>query len=101
ITMAGQGLVNRVVNNLVNKMVQPARTRRSDVHAGTPAHRLQSLQNGDVLHVVTTLSLLAPCSAVVVRQRSSGDVETPRQPRGLRRAGASKVGIQKNSTVTP
>ena len=77
VTAAGQRLINRVVNNLVDEMMKAARTRGSDVHAGTLADGLEPLEDRDVLCVITGLLLWAP-SAVVVSQRSSDDIETPR-----------------------
>ncbi len=100
VTVAGQRLINRVVNNLVDEVMKAARTRGPDVHAGTLANRLESLEDGDVLCVVTCLLLWAP-SAVVVSQRSSDDIETPRDRASVWRAGASKAGVQNNSTATP
>jgi hypothetical protein len=42
-------LVDRVVNNLVNEVMEPARPGRADIHAGTLPDRLKSLKDGDVL----------------------------------------------------
>jgi hypothetical protein len=52
IAMAGEGLVDRVVNDLVNQMVKAARAGRADVHAGALANRLQALEDGDVLGAI-------------------------------------------------
>ena len=46
-------LVDGVVDHLVDEMVEPARTRRADVHPRSQANRLEALENGDVLGVVT------------------------------------------------
>ena len=44
-----EGLVDRVVDDLVDQVVQPARTGRTDVHPRPFAHRLEAFENGDVL----------------------------------------------------
>src|SRR6202034_4150842 len=41
---ARQGLVHRVVHNLVDQVVQPALSGRSDVHAGTLTDSLKALE---------------------------------------------------------
>jgi hypothetical protein len=52
VAVTGQGLVDGVVDDLVDKVVKPARARGTDVHAGTLAHRFQSLEDGDVLGAI-------------------------------------------------
>ncbi len=42
-------LVDGVVDHLVDEMVETAEARRTDVHPGPEPHRLEPLQNGDVL----------------------------------------------------
>ena len=64
VVAAGQRLVDRVVDDLVDEVVQAARAGRADVHAGTLADRLETLQDGDVLGVITRFRLLVV--AVVV-----------------------------------
>ena len=49
---AGQRLVHGVVDDLVHQMMQAARTGGSDVHAGALAHRLETLEDLDVLGTV-------------------------------------------------
>ena len=53
VAVAGQRLVDRVVDNLVDEVVQAARPGRADVHARALADRLEALEDGDVLGVVT------------------------------------------------
>jgi hypothetical protein len=48
----GQSLVDRVVDDLIHEVVQPHHAGRADVHARALAHRLEALENGDVLRVV-------------------------------------------------
>jgi hypothetical protein len=76
--MSGERLVHRVVNDLVDQMVEPAGTGRADVHPRASANGLESLQNRDVLGVITALLLISARSAITVCQRSSDDIETPR-----------------------
>ena len=52
---AREGLVDRVVDDLVDEVVEAARARRADVHARAQANGLEALENGDVLGVVTGL----------------------------------------------
>ena len=49
VVSAGQRLVDGVVDHLVDEVVQPARTRRSDVHPGAEPDRLEAFQDRDVL----------------------------------------------------
>ena len=99
VVAAGQRLVNRVVDNLVDEVVKPARARRADVHAGALADRLQALEDGDVLRVVTWFGVGARSAPSSFVNDPPIDVATPRSRAVARRAGASKLGVQKNSTV--
>jgi hypothetical protein len=53
VAMARECLVDRVVDHFPHEVVQAAGAGGSDVHAGPLADRLQTLQDGDVLSVVT------------------------------------------------
>ena len=50
--VAGQGLVDRVVDDLPDQVVQAALAGGADVHAGALAHRLEPLEHGDRAGVV-------------------------------------------------
>ena len=50
--VAGHGLVDRVVDDLVDEVVQPGRAGGADVHARTPADGFETFENLDVLRVV-------------------------------------------------
>ena len=50
--VAGQRLVDRVVDDLPDEVVQAALAGRADVHAGALAHRLEALEDGDLARVV-------------------------------------------------
>ena len=52
VAVSGESLIDGVVDDLVDEMVQPARTGRSDVHTGALAHRLKSLEDLDLVHPV-------------------------------------------------
>ena len=52
VAVARQRLVDRVVDDLVDQVVQAAHTGRADVHARPLAHGLEALEDGDVLGVV-------------------------------------------------
>ena len=45
---AREGLVDRVVDDLVDEVVEAPEARRADVHARAQPDRLEALENGDV-----------------------------------------------------
>ncbi len=51
----GECLVDRVVDDLVDEMVEAPRTCRSDVHPGAEPYRLEAFQDRDVLRGVVRL----------------------------------------------
>ena len=57
--LAGQRLVDRVVHDLVDEVVKTPCAGGPDVHAGTLAHRLETLEDGDVLRVIAPIARLA------------------------------------------
>ena len=69
VAAAGKRLVDGVVDDLIHEMVESALAGGADVHARTPAYRVEPLEHGDVLSVVTSFLVSARCGAVVVRQR--------------------------------
>ena len=89
--LAGEGLVDRVVHHLVDQVVQAAHTGRADVHAGTLAHRLEPLEDGDVLRAVAR----RPVRLVVFRRQAvpSGQPNMRRPRPGLspQRVGAHEI----------
>ena len=52
---SGQYLVDGVVDHLVDQVVESRRSRRTDVHRGPLAHRLQSFQDLDLRRIVGVL----------------------------------------------
>ena len=54
VAVAGQGLVDRVVDDLPEAVHEPAAVRGPDVHAGALAHGVQALEHGQVLGRVAT-----------------------------------------------
>ena len=50
--VTGHGLVDRVIDDLVDEVVQTGGASRTDVHAGTFPDGLEALENGDVLGAV-------------------------------------------------
>ena len=50
--VAGHGLVDGVVDDLPHQVVETRRARGTDVHPGSFADRIQTLQDGDVARVV-------------------------------------------------
>ncbi len=59
VAVAGERLVDRVVDDLVDQVVQTARAGRADVHAGAFANRFEALEDGDVLGAVGARRALA------------------------------------------
>ena len=55
VAIAGERFVDRVVDDLVDQVVEAARPGGADVHAGTLADRVEALEDCDVLCVVTLL----------------------------------------------
>ena len=53
VAVAGERLVDGVVDDLVDEVVQTARTGRPDVHAGPLAHRFETFENLDGIGAVT------------------------------------------------
>ena len=52
VAVSGQRLVDRVVDDLVDQMVQPGRTGRPDVHGRALPHGLQPFENLDLVGAV-------------------------------------------------
>ena len=52
VALAGERLVDRVVHDLVDQVMEPADAGRADVHARALAHRLEALEDRDVLRAV-------------------------------------------------
>ncbi len=61
VAIAGQGLVDRVVDDLVHQVMKAPLTGRADVHAGSLAHRLQSFEDLDGVSPVFVLDLAGVC----------------------------------------
>ena len=55
VAVAGEGLVDGVVDDLVDQVVQAARTGGADVHAGALAHRFEAFENLDVVGAVAVV----------------------------------------------
>ena len=49
VVATGEGLIDGVVDHLVDEVVEASRARRADVHAGSQAHRLEAFEDRDVL----------------------------------------------------
>ena len=88
VAVAGKRLVDRVVDDLVDQVVQAAHTGRADVHAGPLAHGFEALEDGDVLGVVAGARLAGLVGVVcqevlrVTCARRPGGRGSPRPGRG-------------------
>jgi hypothetical protein len=58
VAVAGERLVDGVVDDLVDEVVEAALTGRADVHAGALAHRLEAFEHLDGVGPVLVLDLL-------------------------------------------
>ena len=76
VAVAGEGLVDRVVDDLVDEVVKAARAGRADVHAGPFADRFQPLEDGDVLGAVG-IGGLAPLAFFSGNESLPVDTENP------------------------
>ena len=56
VTIAGQSLVDRVVNHLVDEMVQAALRRAADVHARALSYSFQAFQNLNLIGAVVAVN---------------------------------------------
>ena len=63
--LAGERLVDSVVDNLVDQVVEAAGAGRADVHARPLADGLETLEDGDVLRVVAAVVLLLALAPLV------------------------------------
>jgi hypothetical protein len=52
IAEAGERFVNRVVDDLVDEMMQSGLARRPDVHGGSLAHGLEPFENLDLVGAI-------------------------------------------------
>ncbi|WP_281536255.1 hypothetical protein [Cryobacterium breve] len=57
VAVSGEGLVHRVVHNLVDQVVQTSGTGRPDVHTGTLPNGFKSLEDLDIVGAVSMLRL--------------------------------------------
>src|SRR5690606_28470402 len=65
VAVSGERLVHRVVDDLVDEVVQASRTRGSDVHAGALAHRLETLENLNGIGAVLAFNLAGATGCLV------------------------------------
>ncbi len=81
VAIAGQGLVDRVVHDLVDEVVQAALAGGADVHTGTLADGFQALEDLDRTSVVVVFRHAADFPSVSSNSRLPGK----RTHRGLSR----------------
>ena len=66
VAVPGQGLIDGVVDDLVDQVVQATFPRGADVHAGAFANRLQTLQDRDLVGVIGGIRVGAAARACLV-----------------------------------
>ncbi len=104
-----EGLVDRVVDDLVYEVMEPHDAGGSDVHAGALADRLETFENGDVLGVVAArrvadLGVVGAAVLGAVRafagfgQWASDYVRKPRNPRRSKPRPGRGECVHNNST---
>ena len=69
IAVAGESLVDRVVDDFVDEMVQPLRPGRADVHRRALADRLEAFEDLDFVRTVVVCARPASSVAAVTRGR--------------------------------
>ena len=90
VAVAGQRLVDRVVDDLVDQVVQAALTGRADVHAGALADRLETLEDGDRAGVVPAVRRPPVCRRLLDRRCVLCSATGGGAPQGLTRDGARR-----------
>ena len=63
VAVAGERLVDRVVDHLVDEVVKAARAGRADVHPGALAHRVEPAQDGDLARRVAVVAFFDAAGA--------------------------------------
>src|SRR5262249_23276429 len=63
VAVAGKRLVDRVVDGLVDQVMQPVRARIADVHRRPPPHGLETLEHLDVTRGIGLCAHAAPSTA--------------------------------------
>ena len=93
VAVAGQRLVDGVVDDLPDHVVQAALTGGADVHAGALADRLEALENGDG---TAGVGVLGGCRSAVERPRGAFlfAQPAPRSPDGRLRADGRDLRAQ-------
>ncbi len=88
--MAGDGLVHGVVEDLGSEVMQPAFVGTADIHAGAAPHRLQPLENLDILRRIAVCGSRDWC---VEEVGHGANIRTAR-------AGASSIRCRPGPTAT-
>ena len=91
VAVAGHGLVDRVVDDLVDQVVQTAKVGGADVHPRPPAHRLQPLEG---LELGGGIGVPRPCRRGLRASRRRGI-------RGLSRAWSGSAAVPQHGGLRP
>jgi hypothetical protein len=57
VAVTGEGFVNTVIDDFVDKMMQPALGGIADVHGGTQANGFETFQGPDTVYIVILFAL--------------------------------------------
>ena len=90
----GHRLVDGVVDHLPHQVVQAAGTGGADVHGGALAHRLETLEDGDVLGVVRGRALRCHGAPSIVSRRRPNVSGRVRQGAGSTAGSRVEAGPQ-------
>ena len=92
VRVAGERFVDRVVDDLVDEMVQSAFRRRADVHAGALPHRLETFEYLDLARVVLRAGRI---------DLASRSHDSPRKNAPYKYRKTARIQPAKNSSTDP
>jgi hypothetical protein len=97
----GHGLVDRVVDHLVDQVVQTGRAGRADVHGRALLHRLKALEHADIRGAIA--ARVAVLGQIVAVHKPSAPLRAAQahRRRAFARTGAGGTSPQKSGHAAP